>query len=195
MPYSLTLKPPERTKAVWEGEEGSDPSNTPQHQYSISSPGELDHHPTNLPRADSLSEDEVQQEVSTAKVNVTPSIPSSRVARLVRDRQLRRSNCYTFGDEVEGKEGLGGNGGMGGGAGDRRGAAEAGASQGGVRMDSYESSGSLNDKGQRATQRLLVVANRLPVSAIRDGESWDLKLSAGGLVSALLGMVPALCRN
>ena len=32
-----------------------------------------------------------------------------------------------------------------------------------------------------------MVANRLPVSAIREGQEWDLKLSAGGLVSALLG--------
>ncbi|KAJ4981301.1 hypothetical protein NE237_032138 [Protea cynaroides] len=38
-------------------------------------------------------------------------------------------------------------------------------------------------------QRLLVVANRLPVSAIRKGEdSWSLEISAGGLVSALLGV-------
>lgn len=36
--------------------------------------------------------------------------------------------------------------------------------------------------------RLLVVANRLPVSAIRRGEEeWELEVSAGGLVSALLG--------
>ncbi|XP_020532073.1 alpha,alpha-trehalose-phosphate synthase [UDP-forming] 1 isoform X2 [Amborella trichopoda] len=38
-------------------------------------------------------------------------------------------------------------------------------------------------------QRLLVVANRLPVSATRIGEeSWSLEISAGGLVSALLGV-------
>lgn len=37
-------------------------------------------------------------------------------------------------------------------------------------------------------QRLLVVANRLPVSAVRRGEeTWSLEISAGGLVSALLG--------
>lgn len=37
-------------------------------------------------------------------------------------------------------------------------------------------------------QRLLVVANRLPVSAIRkDEDSWGLEISVGGLVSALLG--------
>ncbi|KAG8086116.1 hypothetical protein GUJ93_ZPchr0010g8680 [Zizania palustris] len=38
-------------------------------------------------------------------------------------------------------------------------------------------------------QRLLVVANRLPVSANRRGEDqWSLEISAGGLVSALLGV-------
>ncbi|GAU38680.1 hypothetical protein TSUD_54280 [Trifolium subterraneum] len=38
-------------------------------------------------------------------------------------------------------------------------------------------------------QRLLVVANRLPVSAVRKGEdTWSLEISAGGLVSALLGV-------
>ncbi|GLJ53773.1 hypothetical protein SUGI_1147650 [Cryptomeria japonica] len=37
--------------------------------------------------------------------------------------------------------------------------------------------------------RLLVVANRLPVSATRTGtHSWSLELNAGGLVSALLGV-------
>lgn len=37
-------------------------------------------------------------------------------------------------------------------------------------------------------QRLLVVANRLPVAATRQGkESWTLEVSVGGLVSALLG--------
>lgn len=42
--------------------------------------------------------------------------------------------------------------------------------------------------GKPTKQRLLVVANRLPVSAVRRGEdSWSLEISAGGLVSALLG--------
>lgn len=37
-------------------------------------------------------------------------------------------------------------------------------------------------------QRLLVVANRLPVSAVRMGDdNWKLNISAGGLVSSLLG--------
>ncbi|XP_008792292.2 alpha,alpha-trehalose-phosphate synthase [UDP-forming] 1 isoform X2 [Phoenix dactylifera] len=43
--------------------------------------------------------------------------------------------------------------------------------------------------GKAMKQRLLVVANRLPVSAVRQGEdSWALEISAGGLVSALLGV-------
>jgi hypothetical protein len=81
-------------------------------------------------------------------------------------------------------------GGGGGGGGGRR--------EGVRRVESYESSGNLSSgqqqpqqpqqQQQRVAQRLLVVANRLPVSAIRDGDGWDLKLSAGGLVSALLGM-------
>ncbi|KAL7243392.1 hypothetical protein ACSBR1_015732 [Camellia fascicularis] len=42
---------------------------------------------------------------------------------------------------------------------------------------------------QPSKQRLLVVANRLPVSAVRRGEdSWALEISVGGLVSALLGV-------
>lgn len=42
--------------------------------------------------------------------------------------------------------------------------------------------------GRLQRQRLLVVANRLPVSAVRKGEdSWNLEVSVGGLVSALLG--------
>ncbi|KAL6196653.1 hypothetical protein ACLB2K_032267 [Fragaria x ananassa] len=46
-----------------------------------------------------------------------------------------------------------------------------------------------NQEARPLRQRLLVVANRLPVSAVRRGEdSWSLEISAGGLVSALLGV-------
>jgi trehalose 6-phosphate synthase/phosphatase len=38
-------------------------------------------------------------------------------------------------------------------------------------------------------QRLIVVANRLPVSAYKDRSGrWQLQVSAGGLVSALMGV-------
>lgn len=51
------------------------------------------------------------------------------------------------------------------------------------------SEGCEREDGKPCRQRLLVVANRLPVSAVRKGEdSWSLEISAGGLVSALLGM-------
>ncbi|GBG69703.1 hypothetical protein CBR_g4535 [Chara braunii] len=44
-------------------------------------------------------------------------------------------------------------------------------------------------KGGAKQERLLVVANRLPVCARREADgSWQLDLSAGGLVSALLGV-------
>ncbi|XP_024375261.1 alpha,alpha-trehalose-phosphate synthase [UDP-forming] 1 [Physcomitrium patens] len=62
-------------------------------------------------------------------------------------------------------------------------------SKAGAHMDNYEGSRNLNEKLHPSKQRLLVVANRLPVSAIRlEGDKWDLQLSAGGLVSALLGV-------
>ncbi|XP_008803734.2 alpha,alpha-trehalose-phosphate synthase [UDP-forming] 1-like [Phoenix dactylifera] len=49
--------------------------------------------------------------------------------------------------------------------------------------------GCRRSNGKAMKQRLLVVANRLPVSAVRRGEdSWSLEISAGGLVSALLGV-------
>ncbi|XP_062103903.1 alpha,alpha-trehalose-phosphate synthase [UDP-forming] 1-like [Humulus lupulus] len=46
-----------------------------------------------------------------------------------------------------------------------------------------------NPDKKPARQRLLAVANRLPVSTVRKGEDvWHLEISAGGLVSALLGV-------
>lgn len=42
---------------------------------------------------------------------------------------------------------------------------------------------------ESTSQRLIVVANRLPVSAFKDGDGkWRLQVSAGGLVSALMGI-------
>ncbi|XP_016471883.2 alpha,alpha-trehalose-phosphate synthase [UDP-forming] 1 isoform X1 [Nicotiana tabacum] len=51
------------------------------------------------------------------------------------------------------------------------------------------SDGSERLDGRPQKQRLLVVANRLPVSAVRKGkDSWALEVSVGGLVRALLGV-------
>lgn len=208
MPYPPTIKTSERPRASWEGDESSDPNSIPQRRSSISAPGELNYRhansANNLTRTNSVSADEIQHELSTPKVNLAASAASSRVERgverLARERQereqhLRSNGCYSPGDEVDRKtEALGENGGMVGGGGD--GAAErlavaepqSSRSRAGAHTDGYENSG----KPHRNTQRLLVVANRLPVSAIPlDGDKWDLQLSAGGLVSALLGMAPA----
>ncbi|KAL5716529.1 Trehalose-6-P synthase/phosphatase complex synthase subunit [Ranunculus cassubicifolius] len=49
--------------------------------------------------------------------------------------------------------------------------------------------GYAENTGEDPKLRLLVVANRLPVTATRKGdESWSLEISVGGLVSALLGV-------
>ncbi|XP_021904589.1 alpha,alpha-trehalose-phosphate synthase [UDP-forming] 1-like isoform X1 [Carica papaya] len=49
--------------------------------------------------------------------------------------------------------------------------------------------GGERQEGWTSKQRLLVVANRLPVSAVRRGDDvWHLEISVGGLVSALLGV-------
>lgn len=92
------------------------------------------------------------------KSNGYSAIPTSRVERLLRVRELRKSSSYVE-QYLEG-------------------ALAAGAlGEGWERPD-----------GRPFRQRLLVVANRLPVSAVRRSEeSWSLELSAGGLVTALLG--------
>ncbi|KAK6917274.1 Glycosyl transferase, family 20 [Dillenia turbinata] len=51
------------------------------------------------------------------------------------------------------------------------------------------SQSSENQDGIPVKQRLLVVANKLPVSAVRKGaDSWQLEMSVGGLVTAVLGV-------
>lgn len=104
MPYSLTTKASQKSKQLWEGDESSGPSSTPQRRFSLSSLGELNYRPSNLTRTTSLTEEEVKHDLSTPKVTPTPSVTSARVERLVRERQLRRSgSCYTLGDEVDAK--------------------------------------------------------------------------------------------
>ncbi|KAL6506877.1 threalose-6-phosphate phosphatase [Orobanche hederae] len=112
---------------------------------------------------------------------------NTRVGRLLKERELRKSTSKTLSSITDG--------------------CECDASKG-LEIPDYDSSGSHDLKpcsseggvgnerrggpnGRTAPirQRLLVVANRLPVSAVRKGEdSWSLKISAGGLVSGLLGL-------
>ncbi|XP_048440204.1 probable aldehyde dehydrogenase [Pyrus x bretschneideri] len=109
-------------------------------------------------------------------------IPPTRVERLLRERELRKNNKAlnlneTFEPELQLREDENSN------------AAHVerfleGAAAARALNEGYE-----NQDRRPSRQRLLVVANRLPVSAIRRGEdSWSLEMSAGGLVSALLGV-------
>ncbi|KAK6132530.1 hypothetical protein DH2020_033739 [Rehmannia glutinosa] len=118
------------------------------------------------------------------KYNDNSQVLSTRVGRLLRERELRRSNRVP--SLIDGNN-----------DGNR-----------GVEISEHDISGTssyveqylegavqaLNEgwerpDGRPIRQRLLVVANRLPVSAVRRGEDcWSLEISAGGLVSALLGV-------
>lgn len=111
----------------------------------------------------------------------TPLTPRSRLERLLRERELRKSFRKTqqteeaeqvHEDSCISEEEIH----------DEEEAAETEAE-----------SRAFADRSQRQDerphkQRLLVVANRLPVSAVREGvDSYHLEISVGGLVSALLG--------
>lgn len=124
------------------------------------------------------------------KYNGNSSIPSSRIERLLRERELRRNSKASYSNEasdgnrsselseleLRSREGDG-----------------AGVSYVEQYLEGALAAHALTDgldrpDGGPFRQRLLVVANRLPVSAVRRGEeTWSLEISAGGLVSALLG--------
>ncbi|KAF8413647.1 hypothetical protein HHK36_001639 [Tetracentron sinense] len=129
------------------------------------------------------------------KYNRNSAIPTTRLERLLRERELRKfnrifhpneeaSNGYRetelFEHELSLREGN--NWGIPPEEEFLEGAAAARSlNQGCERQD-----------GRPSKQRLLVVANRLPVSAVRRGEdSWSLEISGGGLVTALLGFSAA----
>lgn len=104
-----------------------------------------------------------------------PLTPRSRLERLLRERELRKSSRYTQSAE-DGRDG--------------------GKEGEQLYSDSFinendneeEVAETLFADDRPRKQRLLVVANRLPVSAVREGvESYHLEISVGGLVSALLG--------
>ncbi|KAI3947905.1 hypothetical protein MKX01_034570 [Papaver californicum] len=127
------------------------------------------------------------------KYNGYPSIPPTRLERLLRERELRKFN-RTFQPHEDSYEGNNRD-------------SEFLENDLGLRdsnnwdtpyeeefLEPASATRALNEgyerkDGRPTKQRLLVVANRLPVSAVRRGEdSWSLEISAGGLVSALLGV-------
>ncbi|KAK7399738.1 hypothetical protein VNO78_10927 [Psophocarpus tetragonolobus] len=118
--------------------------------------------------------------------NCSPLTPRSRLERLLRERELRKSFKHIQPTEEA-----------------RDGNKDGEQSFGDSCIGDNEFSGihkeeevpeTNADRSQRqderpSKQRLLVVANRLPVSAVRESvESFHLKISVGGLVSALLGV-------
>ncbi|KAI5077540.1 hypothetical protein GOP47_0007364 [Adiantum capillus-veneris] len=150
----------------------------PPRRFSLSTPDELGNGRTaaaaHFERASSLSDEEylvsdhLQQLSSSSKHDShgePASLASSRVQRLLQQRQLKHDReAWYRGDGWIGRP-----------------------------MISPDSVSKLvpncmNDVRDGGRQRLLVVANRLPVSATRKGNNWSLEVSAGGLVSALLGV-------
>lgn len=107
------------------------------------------------------------------KYNSNSSIPTSRLERLLRERELRKSSRASHSNEGTDNN--------------------LGVSHVEQYLEGALAAQTLGEGWERPDriplrQRLLVVANRLPVSAVRRGEeSWSLEISAGGLVSALLG--------
>lgn len=123
--------------------------------------------------------------------NGNPQIPTTRVERLLREKKLKRNSRPSLSGEgsdsnsnseisdyaLHSREGDG----------SPNTYVEQyleGSVEARSLVDGHE-----NQDGRPFKQRLLVVANRLPVTAVRRGEeSWSLEMSVGGLVSALLGV-------
>lgn len=120
------------------------------------------------------------------KYNGNSVVLTTRVERLLRERELRKSNkASQSNDSVDSNRGT---------ELSEHDLRQREADTSGASLQKYLADArSLNEgweghDGRPIRQRLLVVANRLPVSAVRRGEeSWSLEISAGGLVSALLG--------
>ncbi|KAF3450522.1 hypothetical protein FNV43_RR06607 [Rhamnella rubrinervis] len=90
--------------------------------------------------------------------NCNPCTPRTRLERLLREREIRNQSALPI--QMKRQE---------------------------TEPEPFD--GCEKQDGRPSKQRLLVVANRLPVSAVRKGEdSWQLEISVGGLVSALLGV-------
>ncbi|KAH6558140.1 hypothetical protein KP509_1Z077700 [Ceratopteris richardii] len=147
-------------------------------RFSLSTPDELGEgrtptaasfaHASSLSDEEYLDSDNLQALLSSGKHGPggePSSFSSSRVQRLLQQRQLKNdAEAWCRGDGWMGRATL---------------------------SVDYVSKllPNCTDNGREGNkQRLLVVANRLPVSATRNDDGWSLKVSAGGLVSALLGV-------
>lgn len=101
---------------------------------------------------------------------------STKVERLLRERELRKFNRSFIVNEDTG-ESINTTG-------ERKRENDSRLSVSRLLSDGHQ----VENIENHSKQKLLVVANRLPITASRIGEdSWSLEVSAGGLVSALLG--------
>ncbi|XP_028764862.1 alpha,alpha-trehalose-phosphate synthase [UDP-forming] 1-like [Neltuma alba] len=117
----------------------------------------------------------------------TPTAPTSRLERLLRERELRKSNRHSQPVEEARDSNK-----------DLELHGDLCSSESDIREEElFEKDAAARlperfprqDEQSSIKQRLLVVANRLPVSATRKGvDSWQLEISVGGLVSAILGV-------
>lgn len=191
MPCNPIINPSRRT---WEG--GGGDSNLISNNLNSISPVQRRAEIGNRASPSFLSEqqEDPPSNHSIPTTKLTRSLTSStRTERLVRERQLRKnsnssststnSNNNSSALEDDGDDGE--NGHMERGDGSPRRDEEEGYSDSPPGATNFR----VRQDGRPFKQRLLVVANRLPVSATRKGEdSWSLEISAGGLVSALLGL-------
>lgn len=121
--------------------------------------------------------------------NNSPPTPRTRLERLLRERELRRSNRSSLNEEAH-SLGEFNSYDLFSFSGDSCGSFNEEDILEGVSVVKDIIDGFQRLEGRTSKQRLLVVANRLPVSAVRKGkETWHLEISVGGLVSALLGML------
>lgn len=120
----------------------------------------------------------------------TPQL-KTRLERLLRERELRRSNRFSSSAddvrEANSEVDVIGNSSSFYSSQSERWSREEEFLEGLIDASNQGDSSEKQD-GQSSKQRLLVVANRLPVAANRKGDLWTLEVSAGGLVSALLGI-------
>ncbi|XP_043808297.1 alpha,alpha-trehalose-phosphate synthase [UDP-forming] 1 isoform X3 [Manihot esculenta] len=122
--------------------------------------------------------------MSGNKDNSAPVTHRTRLERLLRDRELRKFNRNNFNPTEELSDGVK--------------EAELFANDsvtketethGPLHEDTSLEEVNVCERPRRPKQRLLVVANSLPVSAIRKGQdSWKLEISVDGLVNPLLGV-------
>ncbi|MCO5558803.1 hypothetical protein L7F22_012390 [Adiantum nelumboides] len=177
MPYSLSLQ--KGSSSEQPSRRFPRPRDGPPRRFSLSTPDELGNgrvsastagfeHASSLSDEEYLVSDHLQQ-LSSSKIHGARGEPSSfassRVQRLLQQRQLKHDkDAWCRGDGWIGR---------------------ATTSTDSVTKLVSNCINGVRDSGR---QRLLVVANRLPVSATRKGNTWSLEVSAGGLVTALLGV-------